>query len=57
MSSLPTGSAVERAMACPASCVLSRAGHTGEGAVYGAEQHKEIEDGDLSYRLGGGKWG
>lgn len=45
---LPTGSAVERAMACPASCVLSRAGHTGEAAAYGSEQHKEIEDGDTS---------
>lgn len=45
---LPTGSAVERAMACPASCVLSRAGHTGDAAVYGSEQHKEIEDGDTS---------
>jgi hypothetical protein len=45
---LPTGSAVERAMACPASCVLLRAGHTGGGATYGAEQHKEIEDGDTS---------
>lgn len=48
MSALPTGSAVERAMACAASCVLSRAGHTGEGAVYGSEQHKQIEEGDLS---------
>lgn len=45
---LPTGSAIERAMACPASCVLTRAGHTGEAAVYGSEQHKAIEDGDLS---------
>lgn len=48
MIKMPTGSAVERAMACPASCVLSRAGHTGEAAVYGSEQHKEIEDGDTS---------
>jgi len=46
--SLPTGSAVERAMACPASCVLSRAGHTGGAAIHGSEQHKEIEDGDTS---------
>lgn len=45
---LPTGSAVERAMQCPASCVLSRAGHTGEAAVHGTAQHKSIEDGDLS---------
>lgn len=48
MIKMPTGSAVERAMACPASCVLTRAGHTGEAAVYGSEQHKEIEDGDTS---------
>lgn len=35
-------------MQCPASCVLSRAGHTGEGAIYGAGQHKEIEEGDMT---------
>ncbi len=46
--SLPSGSAIERGMACPASCVLARAGHTGEAAVYGSEQHKAIEEGDLS---------
>lgn len=45
---LPTGSSVERGMQCAASCVLPRAGHTGEAAVYGSEQHKEIEDGDMS---------
>jgi hypothetical protein len=48
MKRLPTGSGVKRAIECAASCVLSRAGHTGGGAVYGSEQHKEIEDGDLS---------
>lgn len=45
---LPTGSAVERAMACVGSCVLHRAGHTGDAAVFGSAQHKEIEDGDTS---------
>jgi hypothetical protein len=45
---LPTGSAVARTMACVASCVLDRAGHTGGGAVYGSEQHKSIEEGDQS---------
>lgn len=46
--SLPTGSAVERGMMCPASCVLSRAGHSGAAAAYGSEQHKAIEEGDTS---------
>lgn len=45
---LPTGSGIERGMACAGSCVLARAGHTGDGATYGSEQHKAIEDGDLS---------
>ncbi len=48
MSKLPTGSGVERGMACPASCSLARAGHTGDGATFGTGQHKEIEDGDTS---------
>lgn len=45
---LPTGSAVERGIRCAGSCVLSRAGHTGDGAVYGSTNHKEIEDGDVT---------
>jgi hypothetical protein len=45
---LPTGSSVERAIRCAGSCVLSRAGHTGDAAVYGSTNHKEIEDGDTS---------
>lgn len=48
MSLLPTGSAVERAMRCAGSLVLGRAGYTGEAAVYGTANHKEIEDGDTS---------
>lgn len=45
---LPSGSAVERGMSCAASCVLDRAGHSGAGAAYGAEQHEAIEAGDRS---------
>lgn len=45
---MPTGSAVERAMQCPASCVLSRANHSSEAAAYGTDQHEEIADGDMT---------
>lgn len=46
--SLPTGSGITRAWECPASCALARADHQGAGAVYGQENHAEIEAGDLS---------
>jgi len=45
---LPTGSGVGRGVRCAASCVLPFAGHTGEAAEHGTEQHDEIEDGDLT---------
>ena len=43
-----TGSGVERAMFCAASCALPGAGHTGEAAIKGSENHKGIEEGDQS---------
>lgn len=46
--SLPTGSAIERAMRCAASCALSRAPHTGEDAIAGTANHDAIEAGDRS---------
>lgn len=50
---MPTGSAVERAVYCPASCVLERAGHSGDAARKGTENHEEIADGDSSTRVVG----
>lgn len=44
----PTGSALERAMACAASCVLPVASHMGEAAAFGVKNHEEIEAGDRS---------
>jgi CRISPR/Cas system-associated exonuclease Cas4 (RecB family) len=44
----PTGSGLERAMRCPGSCALPRAGHTGEAAEYGNANHAAIEAGDRS---------
>lgn len=43
-----TGSGLERAMHCPASCALPRAGHTGEAALVGNTNHSQIESGDRS---------
>lgn len=43
-----TGSGVERAMFCAASCALPGAGHTGEAAIKGTENHAAIEEGDRS---------
>lgn len=41
----PSGSSIERAMRCAASCALPRAGHTGEAAIKGNENHDNIEGG------------
>jgi hypothetical protein len=45
---LPSGSALERAMRCAASCALPRAGHTGEAAENGTANHEKITAGDRS---------
>ncbi len=49
----PSGSALERASHCPASCALPKASHTGEAAIKGTDNHDKIEvalvvGGDLS---------
>jgi hypothetical protein len=50
----PSGSSLERAVNCPAAFALPRAGHTGEAAIRGTENHDKIEGGlslggDLSH--------
>lgn len=44
----PTGSAIERSMRCPASCVLGSAAYSGAAAEYGTENHEKIQQGDAS---------
>lgn len=46
----PTGSGLERASRCAASCVLPRAGHTGEAAIKGNDNHEKVE---LGLAVGG----
>jgi hypothetical protein len=41
----PSGSGLERASKCAASCALTKASHTGEPAIKGTENHGEIEGG------------
>lgn len=47
----PTGSSIERAMRCPASCALASAGYTSFAAIGGTANHTAIENGDRSKRV------
>lgn len=48
MSGLGSGSTIERTMQCAASCAYPRAGHQGENATAGIENHDKIQKGDRS---------
>jgi hypothetical protein len=41
----PSGSSIERGWNCPAYLALPHAGHTGEGAIKGTDNHDKIEGG------------